>query len=83
MEGHIKIDFTYTDGTFNYSDALYLPEDHTFTEEQIEAMKKERFDNWKDFVLNPPPIPTDEEFAALGMPLPTAENPAEEQTPAE
>lgn len=64
MEGHIQIFFEYTDGTYNYSDALYLPEDHTFTEEQIEAMKKERFDNWKSFILNPP-VPTPERIAAM------------------
>lgn len=58
MEGMVQIPYTYTDGTFNYSDALYLPEGHSFTEEQIEAMKKERFDNWKAFILNPPPGPS-------------------------
>lgn len=83
MEDMVQIPFTYTDGTFNYSDALWLPADHSFTEEQIEAMKKERFDNWKAFVLNPPPIPTDEELADLGMPLPTGDIQPEEQTPAE
>jgi hypothetical protein len=67
MEGHIKIDFIYSDGTFNYSDALYLPEDHTFTDEQIEAMKKERFDNWKAFITNPPAGPTDEELVDMGI----------------
>jgi hypothetical protein len=65
MEDMIKIDFTYTDGTFNFSDALYLPQDHTFTEDEIEAMKKERFDNWKSFILNPPAGPTPEEVITM------------------
>tara|TARA_R110000868_G_scaffold329004_1_gene589810 strand:+ start:132 stop:329 length:198 start_codon:yes stop_codon:yes gene_type:complete len=30
----------------NYSDALHLADDHTFTEAEIEAMKQERLDNW-------------------------------------
>ena len=36
----------------SFCDALYLPEDHTFTEEQIEAMKQERLANWLA-VVNP------------------------------
>ena len=44
----IKIDFTKSseDGIYTYSDALHLPANHTYTEEQIEAMKQERFDRW-------------------------------------
>jgi len=58
MEGYIKIDFTKTsnDGTYSYTDALHLPENHSFTEEQIEAMKQERFDNWLNMILNPPVV---------------------------
>jgi hypothetical protein len=29
-----------------FRDALYLPDDHTFTDEEIQAMKQERVDNW-------------------------------------
>ena len=52
----IKIDFekTSTDGLMVYRDALYLPEDHTFTDAEIEAMKQERFDRWYQIVMNPP-----------------------------
>lgn len=44
----IKIDFEKTseDGLMIYRDALYLPEDHTYTDEEIEAMKQNRFDRW-------------------------------------
>lgn len=51
----IKIDFEFDAhpyGTFR--DALHLPEDHGLTEDQIQALKQERFDNWMA-VVNPPP----------------------------
>ena len=52
----IKIDFekTSADGLMVYRDALYLPEDHSFTDEEIEAMKQARFDRWYDAVTKPP-----------------------------
>lgn len=42
----IKIDFEITDGTYVYRDALYLPEDHVLTNEEIEAIKQARFNRW-------------------------------------
>ena len=33
-----------TYGTF--ADAIHLPDDHTLTDADIEAMKQQRFDNW-------------------------------------
>lgn len=44
----IKIDFekTTTDGTLRFCDAICLPDDHTYTDEEIEIMKQTRFDNW-------------------------------------
>ena len=52
----IKIDFTKTseDGVYSFSDALHLPIGHSYTEEEIEAMKQARFDRWLDMILNPP-----------------------------
>ena len=52
----IKIDFTKTsaDGTYSFSDALHLPINHSYTEEEIEALKQARFDNWLNMILNPP-----------------------------
>ena len=41
-----QIRFTFETRFGPFSDALYLPEDHTFTDEQIEAMKQERLTNW-------------------------------------
>ena len=50
----IKIDFEMTDGTYNYRDALYLPEDHSFSDADIEQMKQDRFARWIAVVTAPP-----------------------------
>lgn len=42
-----------------FCDALYLPEDHGLSEEQVEAMKQERLDNWLA-VVNPTVTPEEE-----------------------
>lgn len=51
---NIKIDFSFTTKHGVFRDALYLPIDHSLTNEQIDAMKKERLDNWLYVVENPP-----------------------------
>jgi hypothetical protein len=56
MENTIKIDFTISNGVYSYTDCLHLPANHTYTEEQLQAMKQERFDRWVDAVTNPPPV---------------------------
>jgi len=58
----IKIDFTKTseDGVYSFSDALHLPINYTYTDEEIEVMKQVRFDNWLNMILNPPE-PVEEE----------------------
>ena len=50
----MKIDFEFTTSYGVFRDALYLPDDHIFTDEQIAAMKQERLDNWLFVVENPP-----------------------------
>ena len=50
----IQIRFTFETQFGPFSDALYLEEDHSFTEAEIEAMKQERLDNWL-LTVNPPP----------------------------
>lgn len=42
----IKIDFERGEAPMVYRDALYLPEDHSFSDAEIEAMKDQRYDNW-------------------------------------
>ena len=48
----IKIDFEIN----GFSDALHLADDHNLTDAEIEAMKQARYDKWKDFIDNPPPV---------------------------
>lgn len=50
----IKIEFQFDTKHGKYRDALYLPEDHIYTDADIEAMKAERVNNWIDAVENPP-----------------------------
>lgn len=58
----VKIDFEKTDGVYTLQDALHLPDDHAFSESDIEAMKQERFDNWILILTTPTPEPTPEEL---------------------
>lgn len=53
----IKINFSIDNGTYSFSDALHLPANHTYTEQEIEAMKQARFDNWVAIITAPPPPP--------------------------
>jgi hypothetical protein len=50
----MKIDFEFTTPHGLFRDALHLPDDHTFTEEEIQAMKQQRVDNWIAVVTAPP-----------------------------
>ena len=48
----ISIDFSFSHPKFgNYGDALVLPDDHGFSDAEIEAMKQARFDNWIAHVI--------------------------------
>jgi hypothetical protein len=49
----INIDFTKTDGVYTLQDALWLEDNHSFTDEQLETMKQERFDNWVAIITTP------------------------------
>ena len=50
----MQIRFTFETRHGPFSDALYLDEDHTFTEAEIEAMKQERLSNWIAIIESPP-----------------------------
>jgi len=50
----IKIDFEYETKYGVYRDALYLPEDHTYTQDEITAMEQERVNAWVYAIENPP-----------------------------
>ena len=60
----IQIIFERGEQPYHYRDALYLPEDHTFTDAEIEKMKDDRYAAWYDIVTNPPP-PVEEPVATL------------------
>lgn len=51
----MKIDFSYETAYGRFSAALYLPDDNTYTNEEIEAMQQERLDAWLAIVSAPPP----------------------------
>ena len=50
----IKIDFEFDTPHGVFRDALHLPDDHAFTEDEIQAMKEQRRDNWIAIVTAPP-----------------------------
>lgn len=68
-----------------FSDALYLDEDHTFTEAEVEAMKQERLTNWITMLESPPTEGTAETDAAIATAdaVAAAIKAAEEAPPAE
>jgi len=51
----VKIDFEFDTPHGVFRDALHLPDDHGMTDEQIDAMKQQRVDNWIAIVTAPPP----------------------------
>lgn len=50
----MKIDFEMSRDGLVFKDAIHLPDNHSFTPEEIEAMKQERFERWYAYVTNPP-----------------------------
>ena len=50
----IKIDFEFDTPHGVFRDALHLPNDHAFTEDEIQAMKEQRRDNWIAIVTASP-----------------------------
>jgi hypothetical protein len=61
----IKIDFEQETRHGTYRDAITLPDDHTFTLEQIEAMKQQRVDNWVAYMDNPPQPEPEPEYIEI------------------
>lgn len=49
----MKIDFEFDTPHGLFRDALHLPDDHTFTDEDVQAMKQQRVDNWVAVVTAP------------------------------
>jgi hypothetical protein len=61
----IKIDFQFDTPHGKFADALHLPDDHTFTEAEIQAMKEQRRDNWIAVVTAPPAPEPEPEFIEI------------------
>jgi len=49
----ITIDFQFDSDYGAFKDALVLPEDHGFTDAQLDEMKQARFDNWIAIITTP------------------------------
>jgi len=49
----MKIDFQFETKYGIFRDAIYLPDDHTYTEDQILEMKFQRKDNWISVIESP------------------------------
>jgi hypothetical protein len=60
-----KIDFEQETRHGMYRDAITLPDGHTFTQEQIEAMKQQRVDNWVAYMDNPPQPEPEPEYVEI------------------
>jgi hypothetical protein len=57
----IKIDFSKTHEKYGtFADAIHLDENHTYTDDEIEAMKQQRFDNWVAHIVEMSNLPPQE-----------------------
>jgi hypothetical protein len=52
----MKIDFTISNDMYTLTDALLLPDDANYTQEEIFAMQQARFDTWVA-AMNAPVVP--------------------------
>jgi len=50
----MKIDFEFNTPHGLFRDALHLPDDHAFSDADIQLMKEARVDNWIAVVTAPP-----------------------------
>ena len=62
----IRIDFEKGEGYYIYRDCLTLTQEqfHSLSEQDIEDMKEQRYQNWLYNINNPPPV-TEEELQQL------------------
>jgi hypothetical protein len=56
----VKVEFQFDTPYGKFLDAIYLPDDHTLTDADIQAMQEQRRDNWISIVA-PPAIETPQE----------------------
>jgi hypothetical protein len=60
----MQIRFEYQTKYGIFKDALNIPDDHSYTDEELEIMKTERVEKWIYNIENAPPI--DETFQSEG-----------------
>jgi hypothetical protein len=60
----MKIDFSFDTPHGKFADALHLPDDHGFSEAEIQAMKEQRRDNWIA-VVTAPPVEAEPEYIEI------------------
>jgi hypothetical protein len=48
----MKIDFEFNTNYGVFRDALYLDDDHQYNQDEINAMKQERFNRWLALIEN-------------------------------
>jgi hypothetical protein len=51
----VTIDFYFDSQYGTFADVLHLPDDHGLTQDEINAMQQQRFDNWVAIITAPPP----------------------------
>lgn len=49
----VKIEFEISQNGYTFRDAIVLPENHGMSDEQIDAIKQKRFDDWYAIVTAP------------------------------
>ena len=55
----VKIDFEFDSPYGVFRDALHLPDDHGLSDDEIQALKQQRFDNWIA-IVNPVESPPEQ-----------------------
>jgi len=50
----MQIIFEHIHNGIMFRDALYLPDNHTYTDAEIDAMKQERISNWVSLITSAP-----------------------------
>ena len=61
----IKIDFERETRHGTYRDAITLPDDHGFSQADIDTMMQQRVDNWLAFMDNPPQPEPEPEYVEI------------------
>jgi hypothetical protein len=50
----MRIDFSFHSQYGTFADSLHLPDDHGLTQDEINAMQQQRFNNWIAVITAPP-----------------------------